>query len=330
MSRTEGAPLFMTNEPTPTSKSKILIVDDQPTNIRIVYELLGNDHEVIMATDSRDVFRMCREEQPDLILLDVRMPHLSGYEVCERLKAGSETRDIPVMFITSAQASEEEERGLNAGAVDFVSKPIVPATLRARVRTHLQLKRQTDELRRQAHVDGLTLVANRRRFDEHFATEWRAGQRDGEPVALLLIDIGHFKLYNDHYGHQDGDEALKAVASVLRSSLRRPRDFVARYGGEEFVCVFPNTNLKEATDIANHLRQQIEAARLPHQPSPIADALTISLGAAARIPSATDTANALLRLADQNLYRAKTAGRNRVFAANGSDEWALEGRTSET
>lgn len=292
----------------------MLIVDDQPTNLHVAHQVLDPDCEVSVSTDSRDVLDLCRREAPDLVLLDIQMPHLDGFEVCKQLKATDETRDIPVIFLTSSDAVEDETRGLDVGAVDFISKPINPAVLRARVKTHLTLKSQSDRLREMVFVDGLTGVANRRHFDERFGLEWRACRRSRVPLGLILIDIDHFKAYNDHYGHQGGDEALQAVAQTLRSAMRRPRDFVARYGGEEFVCLIPDSDADATLRTAEYLLNQVQGVGIPHDRSEVSSIVTISAGVVSQVPKSDVEPGALLQLADARLYAAKRKGRARVDA----------------
>ena len=189
--------------------------------------------------------------------------------------------------------------------------------VRARVHTHLTLKAQSDLLRSQALIDGLTGVANRRRFDEALQAEWRRCQRNQLPLALLMMDIDHFKLYNDHYGHQAGDDCLRAVAAVLKAHLFRAHDLCARYGGEEFVCLLPECAAESASAKAEELRQAVVNLGLPHQTSPTAAEVTISLGLAAVIPDECEHgAEDLLKAADSALYLAKRGGRNQVRSAS--------------
>ncbi|MDR3417473.1 MAG: diguanylate cyclase [Nevskia sp.] len=292
-------------------RPRLLIVDDQPVNIQVLYQLFARDHDVFMATSGRQAIEVCRRELPDLVLLDIMMSDLDGLEVCRALKGEAATRDIPVIFVTGQESPEEETRGLAAGAVDFISKPINPAVVQARVHTHLTLKAQADRLRDLAFVDGLTGVANRRRFDERLAQEWRACARTREPLAVALVDVDHFKQFNDYYGHQAGDACLQTVATQLVKVLRRPRDFVARYGGEEFVCLLSGVQASRAGHAAELLRASVEAAAVPHQRSDCAQVVTASIGLAVAVPTADTSPAELLAAADARLYQAKQAGRNR-------------------
>ena len=296
-------------------RPRLLIVDDQPLNIRLFHEIFHADHEVYFATSGEDALTFCQTRLPDLILLDVVMPGLDGYEVCRRLKQDPRTGEIPVIFVTAQSDATEEEDGLAAGAVDFIAKSASANVMRARVNTLLTLKRQSDQLRRLARVDGLTGLANRRHFDETLASEWRRGARFGRPLSLVLIDLDHFKLFNDHYGHQAGDACLKQVSACLKAAFTRSNDLVARYGGEEFVCVMPETSLEGAEAQAQSLEKQVRALQIPHEKSAVAAGIvTISVGVAAAIPTVTSDCAALILCADRLLYTAKDAGRGQVKA----------------
>jgi len=297
-------------------RPRLLVVDDQPINIQALYQAFQADHEVFMATSGEQALDFCRRDPPDLILLDVMMPEMDGLEVCRRLKADASTADIPVIFVTAQEDPADETRALEAGGVDFIVKPVNRAVVRARVRTHLTLKAQADLLRSLAFIDGLTGVANRRRFDESLQAEWRHCRRGTGPLTLIMIDIDHFKRYNDRYGHQAGDACLQRVAAVIKGSLGRSHDLVARYGGEEFVCLLPDCSPAGAARKAEALRQAVAALGIPHETSSVAATVTVSLGVATCIPDANASADQLLAAADAALYAAKTGGRNRVGEAS--------------
>jgi len=299
-------------------RPKILIADDQPTNIRVLYELFRDQCDVFMATNGAQTIQICRAELPDLILLDVVMEDIDGHEVCRRLKADSLTNAIPIMFVTSQNHEADEVIALGLGAVDFITKPINPVIVRARVRTHLTLKLQGDLLRASALLDGLTGVANRRKFDEDVQTDWRQCLRETAPLSLVLIDIDYFKLYNDRYGHQAGDNCLRLVAKALAETLRRPYDKLARYGGEEFACLLPKTELAGASAIAERMQTRVSELRVEHLGSDVDQVVTISLGVASMVPTPSITPELLLKAADQQLYEAKRTGRARVCALSTS------------
>jgi len=290
---------------------RLLVVDDQPANIQAVYQAFSADHQVLMATSGEQALKLAVGKQPDLILLDVVMPGMDGHEVCRRLKADAATRGIPVIFVTAHSDEAAETQGLALGAVDFISKPINPAIVRARVKTHLTLKAQADLLRQWVYVDGLTGVRNRRGLDEQLAVEWGRAVREGGALSVILLDVDFFKRYNDHYGHQAGDACLRAVAAFLRQAVKRPGDLVARYGGEEFACLLPGTPLDGALAFARQLGAGVEALALAHAQSSVSPVVTVSLGVCGTSGRLPGNAEALLRTADEQLYAAKAAGRNR-------------------
>ncbi len=294
------------------ARPRLLLVDDQAVNIQSLYQIFSDDYELYMATSGEQAMAVCRDKLPDLVLLDVVMPGMGGLEVCRQLKADSETADIPVIFVTSQNSPDEETLGLEVGAVDFISKPVNPSVVRARVKTQLTLKKQTDTLRILASLDGLTGVPNRRLFDERLQAEWRSCRRKILPLSLVMVDVDHFKLYNDHYGHLQGDQCLRSVAKALSACLDRGRDMLSRYGGEEFVCMLPETDFDGAMHIAEKLRAAVTALKLPHAESTTADTITVSLGVATTVVADEGPAQRLLQCADEQLYAAKQAGRNTV------------------
>jgi diguanylate cyclase (GGDEF)-like protein len=294
-------------------RQRILIVDDAMTNIMSLEELLKGDYEVMYATGSEQGLEMCRSMQPDLVLLDVVMPGIDGFEVCARLKRDPETRDIPVVFVTARSDIADETRGLEAGAIDFITKPFSPPIVRARVRNHLELARQRDLLSTLSFIDGLTGIANRRKFEEALESEWRRCARQDAPLGLIMADVDLFKLYNDTYGHQAGDVCLKTVATTLAQSLNRGGDLIARYGGEEFVCLLPETDLDGVRATAARLASAINQLSMPHLKSSVARCVTVSLGGTSTVPHPDFVPPDLVRGADQLLYRAKQEGRNRAL-----------------
>jgi diguanylate cyclase (GGDEF)-like protein len=301
--------------PESNPRPQLLIVDDQPLNIRLFHQIFHADHEVFFATNGEAALEFCKTNYPDLILLDVNMPGLNGYEVCRRLKQDERTREIPVIFVTAQSDVSQEEEGLAAGAVDFIAKSASANVMRARVGTLITLKRQSDLLRTMARVDALTGLANRRHFDEILSSEWRRCTRSGNPLSLMLIDLDHFKLFNDHYGHQAGDSCLQQVSACLKAGFARSHDLVARYGGEEFVCVMPETPLEGAEAKAQALEKAVRALRIPHDKSAVAGGIvTISLGVAVATPTVGDDCASLILCADRSLYMAKDGGRGQVQA----------------
>jgi len=296
----------------PDRKPKLLVVDDQPANIQVLHRAFSAEYQVFMATNGPQALAVCREQHPDLVLLDVVMDGMDGHEICRQMRADPNTRDIPVIFVTAHNDPVQETKGLDLGAVDFISKPINPDVVRARVRTHIKLKLRSDILRRLVFVDSLTGVFNRRYFDHCLSTEWLRANRSHASLALILIDVDHFKRYNDRYGHPLGDECLKNVARALRRGLHRPGDVVVRYGGEEFACLLPETDLNGAMRVARHLEQVVRDLKIVHEDSGVASTVTVSLGVAVKTPDSPATYEELLTIADAQLYKAKTAGRAQV------------------
>lgn len=288
-------------------RGRILVVDDTPANIRLMIELLKSDYEILFATSGeRGIAIACTEPAPDLILLDVFMPGIDGYETCRRLKEDDRTRNIPVMFVTGADTEAAEAQGINLGAVDYLTRPISSPILLARVRTHVNARRQGLMYELLASVDGLTGLANRRRFDQALQQEWERARRTGDAVALLFADIDHFKRYNDTHGHGAGDEVLRQVSRQLMLSSRRPADLAARYGGEELLLLMPDTDLAGVVAVAEELRHNVE--RLNVGP----DRVSVSIGCSSLVPRGEQPAKTLVDEADAELYRAKRGGRNRV------------------
>jgi diguanylate cyclase (GGDEF)-like protein len=293
----------------------ILIVDDVPSNVQILASALSSVYHIKVANNGADGLKIAQREQPDLILLDVMMPGMDGFEVCRRLKENTTTHKIAVIFVTADNAESDEELGLNLGAVDYITKPFVIPIVKARIRNHIRLKQQADLLESLSLLDALTHISNRRRFDEALVSEWKRAIRDDMPISLIMIDIDHFKQYNDHYGHGAGDICLQMVAMELSKSLVRPGDLVARYGGEEFVVIMPDTDQEAALQVAERLREHIEKMELAHAYSETTSVVTISVGVATQMKIREYLLpQMLVDAADNALYQAKASGRNRVCA----------------
>lgn len=291
-------------------RQTILVVDDMPTNIDILAGLLSDKYKVKAARSGSKALDIVRSAKPpDLILLDVVMPEMNGYEVCEALKADPDTAQIPVIFVTSLNDEEDEEKGLKMGAVDYITKPFRGAIVSARIENQLKLKSYQDLLRQQSNMDGLTGIPNRRAFDNLLGQEWRRGARLGSPLSLILLDIDHFKQFNDHYGHLAGDECLRQVSQAL-ASVGRSIDFVGRYGGEEFVCILPHTDAVGAVKVGERLQNAVNSLAIQHEHSTAAEHVTISMGVATTMPDMAAPAEDLILNADKMLYQAKGKGRN--------------------
>jgi diguanylate cyclase (GGDEF)-like protein len=291
---------------------KVLVVDDTAINRQVLADLLKTDHTVILAKSGEQALALAQQHLPDLILLDVMMPEVNGYEVLRQLKSDPRTAAIAVIFITGLDTPEDEEHGLTLGASDYITKPFNLAVVRARVRCHLQLARQRRMLETLANIDGLTEIANRRHFDDRYATEWARAVQHGRLLSVAILDIDFFKDYNDRAGHAMGDRVLQAVASELANGMSRSTDLVARYGGEEFALLMPDTDIDGAVQLADRLREATGSLPIPHPDANDTNRITVSLGGATLQPGKYESASGLLKAADDHLYRAKKEGRNRV------------------
>jgi len=289
-------------------RPRLLIVDDQPANVRVLAEALRPDYECSFATSGARALEMARAGDFDLILLDVVMPDLGGFEVCRRLKADERIAATPVIFVTASEEIEDETQGFEVGGVDYITKPIQPQTVRARVRTHIELKHARDLLAQLAWLDGLTGIPNRRRFDLALEAEWQRASRGGRVLSVALVDVDHFKRFNDSYGHAKGDECLRAVARALRSTVQRPGDLVARVGGEEFAVLMPETDGEGMQLLVQALLHAVAELQVPHQGS-THGVVTVSIGAVTLVPERDQPPGSALETADRLLYEVKEGGR---------------------
>ncbi len=295
------------------SKQTILIVDDMPINIQVLARCLKSDYHIKIATDGEKVIEICMSENPpDLILLDIMMPGMDGYEVCDALKKNIKTQNIPIIFVTAKGEIEDETKGLELGAVDYITKPFHMPVVKARINTHIDLKRKSDILELMLAMDSLTEIPNRRHFDTVLVSEWNRAKRSGSPVSIIILDIDYFKNFNDNYGHPAGDECLKLVAQTLKKCVKRSGEVVARYGGEEFAVILPGVNHSDVLGLAETLRYNIESLNIMHSYSDIANCITISLGAATASPDNGLEPAELINTADKMLYEAKSQGRNQI------------------
>ncbi|OOV87804.1 hypothetical protein BTA35_0207325 [Oceanospirillum linum] len=293
-------------------KQTVLIVDDVPANVKVLASLLKDEYVVQVANSGQKALSITQgDHPPDLVLLDIMMPDIDGYDVCRQLKANPRTSRIPIIFISALDEVSDEAKGLQLGAVDYIAKPYHPDIVKARVRSHMILKQKSDMLEEMSNIDGLTQVANRRYLDTKLSTEVRRLQRSHKPLGLVMLDIDHFKSFNDNYGHGKGDECLVKVASALRRVVNRPGDIFARYGGEEFIAILPETDPAGVRQIAEEMRKAVESMAVTHEFSPVADVVTVSLGGFSKCIT-NESAEMLLAQVDQALYRAKKQGRNQV------------------
>lgn len=294
-------------------KPTILLVDDEKANLKILSDLLKSDAKTIVAKSGEQAICKAHDMKPDIILLDVVMPDMDGFEVIKKLKNDPATQAIPVIFVTGLTDANFEEKGLELGACDYIQKPFHSAIVRARVQLHLQLLKQRQMLEELALLDPLTAIANRRKYEQILDAEWRSSVRSGEPLSLALIDIDSFKLFNDNQGHAAGDRALEQVAKCIQEQLKRPRDLVARIGGEEFIVVLPNTDAVAANTLLNQCRVAIESLKISHPKSTPYQVVTISSGGITCRPNTQCKKDEVLNSADTMLYEAKSAGRNKVL-----------------
>lgn len=293
----------------------ILIVDDELSNIEIMNAILEDEYDVCFATSGQQALDVAHAAQPDLVLLDVLMPGIDGFEVCRQIKSDPSLADIPVIFTTGLGDTEDEMRGLSLGAIDYVTKPIQPAILRARVGNHVELKRLRDQLASMAVTDALTGLSNRRYLERSLQSEACRLARTGEWLSVIMLDIDFFKQFNDTYGHPAGDRCIRMVAAALTRAVKRTSDLSARYGGEEFACVLPGTDPQGAGLVAQEILLQVQSLNIPHERSQVSPFITVSVGVACARCSPGMAAERWMSEADQQLYASKRQGRNRISMA---------------
>ncbi|MBN3924063.1 PleD family two-component system response regulator [Nostoc sp. NMS4] len=300
------------------SQSLVLIVDDEPF-IRLVLRhfLEREGYQIAEAENGIEALTVFKQLHPDIVLLDAMMPNMDGFECCTQLELVNYKR-IPVLMITGLEDQESVDRAFAVGAMDYVTKPIHWPVLRQRVKRLIQqsqlqqdLEAMNLELQRLVTIDGLTQVANRRRFEEYFSQEWQRLKREQRPLSLILCDVDFFKLYNDTYGHRVGDRCLQKIAQAIKDIIKRPGDLVARYGGEEFTVILPNTDTMGATYVADKICHAVRALAIPHQKSQVSSYVTISVGFTTEIPQPDYDLEEMIAAADRALYEAKAAGRDR-------------------
>ncbi len=304
-------------------KQKILIVDDSPENIELLFVMLQDEYEVIFSTSGEKALKLAQDVQPDLILLDIIMPGIDGYEVIKCLKSDVQTKSIPVIFLTAKTSKNDLIKGFHLGSVDYIIKPFFEEEIKARLSTHLQnrilikqLKLANKKLEKVSLSDALTGVANRRYFDQFLSKMFAISRRDEKIISLLMIDVDYFKKYNDCYGHVAGDECLQGISKLLDNFAQRGSDLAARYGGEEFAVVLPNMKLNDAQLFAKNCCQAVENLKIPHAKSPISAFVTISIGICCLTANQQGSVESLIKSADQALYKAKNLGRNQYVVSN--------------
>jgi len=300
-----------------TDKAKeytILITDDEKFNLEILANILSPNYNVLIARNGERALDLAKQNAPDLILLDVIMPGMSGFDVITKLKDSEDTVNIPVIFITGLTDSTEEEKGFFLGAVDYIAKPFNKSIVKARVNTHIKIVDQMRTIERIGLIDPLTKILNRRGFENSFTLYWGSAIREQKQISFMIMDIDKFKNYNDTYGHNQGDVALRSFAETASNSINRANDFIARWGGEEFVIVLPNTDSEGAKEVAEHVRENVEALIIPTEDGETTQ-VTVSIGISTIVPTPETDSKEFLNKADQALYKAKESGRNRVVIA---------------
>lgn len=300
---------------------KILVIDDSSVQAEFLCSILRGDYEMTSCQTAEEGLKLAKEGSFSLILLDIIMPDMDGFTLLRELKATDLTQHVPVILLTSLADIQYEERGLLLGAVDYVSKPFSPVIIKARVNTHIQLYHYQTEVLKQAQIDKLTGVANRRRYEDVSVAKWQEAIRFQLPFSVCMFDIDKFKLYNDTFGHQAGDEVIAAVARTAAAHFQRSSDFFARYGGEEFVALFLGNDSRSAFEFIKTIRQAVENLQIKHNSS-VSPWVTISAGGVTVHPKNGDQYDTYLKLADTMLYDAKRLGRNRVvWSSETMEQW---------
>jgi two-component system chemotaxis family response regulator WspR len=319
----------------------VLLVDDQPLIGEAVRRMLHGEAGIQFryCVNPSEAIATAREVQPTVILQDLVMPNISGLDLVRQYRSDPKLYQIPIIVLSTKEEAAVKSEAFGVGANDYLVKLPDRIELIARLRYHSvaylsliqrdeayralrksqeELLEVNRELQRLTNVDGLTGLSNRRYFDEYFATEWRQALRANEPISMLMVDIDHFKQYNDTYGHLAGDEVLKTVAQAVQATFQRPRDLAVRLGGEEFAVVLPQTPARDVLALANKAVSAVKALAIPHRASSAADCVTISVGAATCIPVRDEQPLSLLEAADKTMYQAKQTGRNRAVAGDGT------------
>jgi diguanylate cyclase (GGDEF)-like protein len=293
------------------TKNTLLVVDDENVNLKVLNHILGNEYTIYTAKNGTSAIEKTKEYKPDLILLDIIMPGMDGYQTLNAIRENEEIKKIPVIFITGLDSDEDEEKGLSLGAADYITKPFSAAIVKLRVQHQIRIINQLRTIERLSLIDQLTNIPNRRCFDQRLQIEWKMAIREKAPISLLMIDIDNFKNVNDTYGHQQGDKILQMVAKTFTKAFRRPADFAARWGGEEFIILLPNTHREGAMEIAEKIRDDIEKTETPSYEGEKIK-ITISIGVNSLVPAQNSSLNAFISNADEALYAAKEAGKNKV------------------
>lgn len=302
---------------------KILIIDDSAFAVKVLTDILKDTYEVVSAANGQAGISLAESQQPALILLDIEMPEMDGFEVLKILKENQVTKSIPVIFLTGIIDSEYEERGFLCGAVDYIGKPYNSNVVKVRVKTHINLAEYSSQIEKQLNIDTLTGIYNRRGLEKYIKQMEGRALNEQFFVSCIMFDIDFFKRINDTYGHLQGDRVLQQVAEILKNSIPEDKGYVARYGGEEFAAVIKDMDCEEIKTAIQQMQEQIEKARIPNENSGVKPYLTISAGGAGRVLKEEGEAADLIRLADEMLYKSKNTGRNRFtwYGEGGETIW---------
>ena len=300
---------------------KILIIEDSRAQAEYLKSILTADYEVTICLSGEDGFRKAKGEAFSLIFLDIIMPDVDGFSLLRRFQETALTRHTPVILVSGLADVQHEEKGLTLGAVDYITKPFSPITVRARASIHIKLHHYQMQFMQMATIDQLTGVANRRRYEDESILKWREATRLGLTFSVCMFDIDKFKMYNDMFGHPAGDQVIAGVAKTASAFFQRSTDLFARYGGEEFVAVFVGSDAQPAYEFMKSVRQAVEDLHIPHDPS-VSPWVTISVGGVTLLPKDGDSYEDYLKVADNMLYKAKHNGRNMVVWSDaGKEEW---------
>ena len=293
------------------NRNSVLIVDDEVINIAALTHILSPVYTVYVSKDGLSAVDTALEVKPDVVLLDVIMPGITGFEVISRLKDMEETKDIPVIFVTGLTQKADEEQGLILGAADYIHKPFNSAIVKLRVQNQMQIVNQMRVIQHLSMTDSLTDTSNRRHFNIRLDQEWHRALREGSTLGLVFLDLDDFKKINDTRGHLFGDLVLQNIAKNIKLCLKRPMDLIARWGGEEFAVLLPGTGLEGAVFVAEQIRASIENNE-HFSPELLELSITVSLGVGSICPDEDSTLHDFINSVDKSLYLAKELGKNRV------------------
>ncbi len=294
-------------------KALILIIEDNSQNILMIKNLLKDaKYELTIVNHTKEAWPIIKKKQSDLILINVIIAQISNYDFCKQLKSTPETKDIPILLLSKQEQTNDLVQALKVGAADYIPLPCVEEIFFSRINTYIELRQKTIALKNFADTDSLTNIANRQRFNDFLSLEWRRCLRVQLPITLLMIDIDYFNDYNETYGIPQGDDLLKKVADTIKNIACRPGDLIAHYGSEEFSVVLANTDVEGAAFLAEKFRSEILSLKIPHASSGVLNFVTASIGVATIIPGDSSSTEKLIKVANQQLYKAKNAGRNQV------------------